>query len=112
MRRKVQEMRILEKNADVISIVALPNESVFQGDYIEVVDDSRSGSVILQVYDESYIPSQSLTEDIIRDQIIEATASGVELDPCEISSVSQMIKDMRLLKCKIRGSIQNGLMLH
>lgn len=104
-------MRLLEKEGDVLSLVALAGESVYQGDYLEIVDDSRSGSVIVQVYDESYIPSQSMTEDIIRDQIIEASASGVELDPCEISSVSQMIKDMRLLKCKIRGSIQNGLMM-
>jgi hypothetical protein len=104
-------MRILEKQRDEISIVAIPSESVFQGDYLEIVDESASGSVIVQVYDEMYIPSQSLTEDIIRDQIIEATASGIEVDPFEISSVSQMIKDMRLLKCKIRGSIQNGLMV-
>ena len=104
-------MRILEKQGDEISIVALPSESVFQGDYLELVDDIKSGSVIVQVYEESYIPSQSLTEDIIRDQIIEASAKGTELDPYEISSVSQMIKDMRLLKCKIRGSIQNGLMI-
>jgi len=104
-------LRILDKQGDEISVVALPSESVFQGDYLEMVDDTRSGSVIVQVYEESYIPSQSLTEDIIRDQIIEASAKGTELDPYEISSVSQMIKDMRLLKCKIRGSIQNGLMI-
>jgi DNA helicase HerA-like ATPase len=104
-------MRILEKSADVILIIALPTESVSQGDYLEILDEGKSGSVVLQVYDESYIPSQSLTEDIIRDQIIEASADGIELDPLEISSVSQMIKDMRLLKCKIRGSIQNGLMI-
>ena len=89
----------------------MPSESVFQGDYLEIIDNTASGSVVVQVYDEMYIPSQSLTEDIIRDQIIEATATGTELDPFEISSVSQMIKDMRLLKCKIRGSIQNGLMV-
>ncbi|HZW56154.1 MAG TPA: DUF87 domain-containing protein [Nitrososphaerales archaeon] len=104
-------MRILEKQGDEISIVALPSESIFQGDYLEILDESKAGSVIVQVYDESYIPSQSLTEDIIRDQIIEASANGTELDPYEISGVSQMIKDMRLLKCKVRGSIQNGLMI-
>ncbi|MDA4129882.1 MAG: DUF87 domain-containing protein [Thaumarchaeota archaeon] len=104
-------MRILEKQGDEISIIALPSETVFQGDYLEILDTSSSGSIIVQVYEEMYIPSQSLTEDIIRDQIIEASASGTELDPFEISSVSQMAKDMRLLKCKIRGSIQNGLMI-
>lgn len=104
-------MRILEKEGDEISVVAMPSESVFQGDYLEVVDNTNSGSVIIQVYDEMYIPSQSLNEDIIRDQIIEASASGTELDPFEISGMSQIIKDMRLLKCKIRGSIQNGLMV-
>ena len=104
-------MRILEKVGDEISVVALPSESVYQGDYLELVDEVKTGSVIVQVYEESYIPSQSLTEDIIRDQIIEASANGTDLDPYEISSVSQMIKDMRLLKCKIRGSIQNGLMI-
>jgi DNA helicase HerA-like ATPase len=104
-------MRILEKSGDVISIVALPAESVYQGDYLEIVDEQKIGSVIVQVYEESYIPSQSLTEDIIRDQIIESTANGIDLDPYEISSVSQMIKDMRLLKCKVRGSIQNGILI-
>jgi uncharacterized protein len=106
-----KEMRILEKTGDVISIIALPNESVFQGDYLEIVDEVKEGSVILQVYDESYIPSQSLTDDIIRDQVIESAANGQEIDPLEISSVSQMIKDMRLLRCKVRGSIQNGIMI-
>lgn len=106
-------MRVLEKTADVISIIALQSELVYPGDYLEIMDDAiqPGGSVVVQVYDESYIPSQSLTEDIIRDQIIEASASGIELDPHEISSVTQMIKDMRLLKCKIRGSIRDGLMV-
>jgi hypothetical protein len=104
-------MRILEKQGDEISIIALPSETVFQGDYLEILDNAGAGSIIVQVYEEMYIPSQSLTEDIIRDQIIEASASGTDLDPFEISSVSQMAKDMRLLKCKIRGSIQNGLMI-
>ncbi|MDG6997117.1 MAG: ATP-binding protein [Nitrososphaerota archaeon] len=104
-------MRILEKQGDEISVVALPSESVYQGDYLEIADDTKTGSVVVQVYEEMYIPSQSLTEDIIRDQIIQSSANGTEIDPFEISSVSQMIKDMRLLKCKIRGSIQNGLMV-
>lgn len=104
-------MRILEKQGDEISIIAMPSESVFQGDYLEILDSTASGSVVIQVFEEMYIPSQSLTEDIIRDQIIEANASGTELDPLEISGISQIIKDMRLLKCKIRGSIQNGLMV-
>jgi DNA helicase HerA-like ATPase len=104
-------MRILEKTGDVVSVIALPGESVSQGDYLQIEDEKGLGSVIVQVFEESYIPSQSLTEDIIRDQILEASASGIDLDPHEISSVTQMIKDMRLLKCKIRGSIQNGLMI-
>jgi len=104
-------LRILEKEADQISIIALPSENVFQGDYLEIIDSSGPGSVVIQVFDETYIPSQSLTEDIIREQIIESSATGTEVDPFEISSVSQMIKDMRLLKCKIRGCIQNGLMI-
>jgi DNA helicase HerA-like ATPase len=104
-------MRLLEKEGDVLSVIAMAGESVSQGDYLEIIDESSLGSVIVQVYDESYIPSQSMTEDIIREQIIEASANGVELDPLEIASVSQMIKDMRLLKCKIRGSIQNGLLI-
>jgi DNA helicase HerA-like ATPase len=104
---------VLEKTADIISIVALQSELVYSGDYLEIIDDAiiPAGSVVVQVFDESYIPSQSLTEDIIRDQIIEASASGIELDPHEISSVTQMIKDMRLLRCKIRGSIRDGLMV-
>ena len=104
-------MKILEKEGDQISVVALPSETVYLGDYLEVADSSGPGSVVVQVFEETYIPSQSLTEDIIREQIIEASASGTELDPFEISSISQMIKDMRLLKCKIRGCIQNGLMI-
>jgi uncharacterized protein len=104
-------MKILEKEADQISIIALPSESVYQGDYLEIIDSVGPGSIVIQVFEETYIPSQSLTEDIIREQIIEASATGTELDPLEIASVSQMIKDMRLLKCKIRGCIQNGLMI-
>ena len=72
-------MRILEKEADQISIIALPAENVFQGDYLEIIDSSGPGSVVIQVFDETYIPSQSLTEDIIREQIIESSASGTEM---------------------------------
>ena len=74
-------MRILEKQGDEISVVALPSESVYQGDYLEIIDNMATGSVVVQVYEEMYIPSQSLTEDIIRDEIIEASASGTEVDP-------------------------------
>jgi uncharacterized protein len=106
-------LKVLEKIGDVISIIALQSELVFPGDYLEIIDETAmpGGSVIVQVYDESYIPSQSLTEDIIRDQIIESSASGIDLDPHEIASVTEVIKDMRLLKCKIRGSIRDGLMI-
>ena len=55
-----------------------PQNRVFQGDYLEIIDSTASGSVVVQVYDEMYIQSQSLTEDIIRDQIIEA-ATGTAL---------------------------------
>ena len=36
-------LRILEKQGDEISIIAPPSETVYQGDYLEILDDTKAG---------------------------------------------------------------------
>ena len=101
-------MKIVEKIGDEVSIIALPSESIHIGDYLVIEDKKRNGGLVVQVYDERYLDHPGVVEDMVRDEIIKAAADGVESDPLQINTISHIIRDIRLLKCKIRGSIDDG----
>ncbi len=102
-------MKIIEKKGNELKILALPNEAVRVGDYLRIDDPVQGGSLIAQVYDESYLNSQSLIDDMIKDELIGSLADGESIDPMNIRGLAHLMKDCRLLSCKIRGSLKGGV---
>ena len=65
-------------------------------------------SLVLQVYDERYLDVEGIEEEIAREEVLSASAPGVTSDPTELTTISTLIRDMRILLCKARGSISGG----
>ncbi len=65
-------------------------------------------SLVLQVYDERYLDIEGIEEEIAREEILSASAPGVTSDPTDLTTISTLIRDMRILLCKARGTISHG----
>jgi hypothetical protein len=100
-------MRIIGKNNDEILLLSL-QEEVSKGDYLLIEDGNYDRMLILQVYDEEYHSTQSLLDDIMKDEIISATSKCNHYDPLGISSMVRIVRDARIVRCKIRASIDAG----
>ena len=79
---------------------------VCKGDYLLIIEDGKlNRKMIVQIYDEEYLSSQSLIEDIVRDEVVTASSTENLHDPLNIANLSRMIRDARLFRAKIRGTI-------
>jgi DNA helicase HerA-like ATPase len=87
-------------------VIASPRERVRVGDYLVVTEPQRS--LVLQVYDERYLDVEGIEEEIAREEVLSASAPGVTSDPAELTTISTLIRDMRILLCKARGTISGG----
>jgi len=101
-------MKILEKSVNEILLLASPNEGVSRGEYILIEDKSQERSMVVQIYDESYLDWSELVNDLVREEILNTSDQSVERDPLEIKTISYLIRDMRLLRCKIRGVVEKN----
>ncbi|MDG7015839.1 MAG: ATP-binding protein [Nitrososphaerota archaeon] len=99
-------MKILKKESDDILVIASPRERVHVGDYLVAAEPQRS--LVLQVYDERYLDVEGIEEEIAREEVLSASASGVTSDPTDLTTISTLIRDMRILLCKARGTISGG----
>ena len=99
-------MRILKKEGPNILVVASHAEEVRLGDYLMVTEKERS--LVLQVIDENYLDVDGIEEEVAREEILLSSVQGMTEDPADVSSISKEIRDMRLLLCKSRGSIEHG----
>ena len=99
-------MRILKKEGPNILVVASHTEDVRLGDYLMVTEKDRS--LVLQVIDENYLDVDGIEEEVAREEVLLSSVQGVTEDPADVSSISKEIRDMRLLQCKARGSIEHG----
>ena len=99
-------MKILKKESDDILVIASPRERVRVGDYLIAAEAQRS--LVLQVYDERYLDVEGIEEEIAREEVLSASAPGVTSDPTELTTISTLIRDMRILLCKARGTIAGG----
>ena len=86
-------------------MVASPREKVRIGDYLVASEPARS--LVLQVYDEKYLDVEGIEEEIAREEILSASTPGVTSDPTELTTISTLIRDMRILLCKARGTISD-----
>jgi DNA helicase HerA-like ATPase len=87
-------------------VIASPVERVRIGDYLVAAEPLRS--LVLQVYDERYLDVEGIEEEIAREEVLSASAPGVTSDPTELATISTLIRDMRILLCKARGTVSDG----
>ncbi|MEM4175894.1 MAG: DUF87 domain-containing protein, partial [Candidatus Nitrosocaldus sp.] len=99
-------MRIISKEGDEIILLAL-HEEVNKGDYLIIEDMECRRRLLIQVYDEEYHNTQSLLEDMIRDEVVNAASKSNQYDPLEIGNIARIVRDARLLRCKIRASVED-----
>ena len=99
-------MKILKKDGSDLLVVASRSENVHRGDYLIIFDDVDSNQLIVQIYDETYLDNPGSTEEIIRGEILQI--KGIDEDPVDLSSMLTLLKDLRVLKCRSRGTLLNG----
>ena len=101
-------MKVLSKNSDELILLAIVSDTVRKGDYLLIEDGKLNRKMIVQIYDEDYLSSQTLIEDIVRDEVINASSAENLHDPLNIGKLSRMIRDARLFRTKIRGTIDTS----
>jgi hypothetical protein len=103
-----ETLKILRKEGDSIQILCFPEEDIEKGDYLLIKDETKDRALISQVIDVQYANIPGILEDLLRDGISESSLSGEDVDPFQVSSQIEVLKDTRLLLGKIRGAYQNG----
>lgn len=99
-------MKILSKNGNELLLLAMKEDSAAKGDYLLIEDRRRS--MIVQVYDEEYLSSQALIEDIVKEEVVNASSVENLHDPLNIGSLSRLVRDARIFRAKIRASVNDG----
>lgn len=105
-------MKIYRKEGDVMQLISFSEEEVNKGDYLLVEDQRARRGLIIQVVDIQFANIPGILEDILRDVMTEESIHGNDLDPLDISSQVAVLKDTKLLLCKIRGALENGQPTH
>lgn len=91
-----------------MQIICSPEEAVEKGDYLHIEDRKMKKGLIVQVIDIQFANLPGILEDILRDVMTEESVPGCDYDPFNVSSQIAVLKDTKLLVCKIRGAIEGG----
>jgi len=98
-------MKILSKTGNELVMLAMKTEAASKGDYLIIEDEKAKRKMVVQIYDEEYLSSQSLIEDMVKDEVVNASSTENLHDPLNISNLSKMIRDARVFRAKIRAAI-------
>ncbi len=98
-------MRIYRKEGDEVQLIAFPDEQVQKADYFLIEDPAASRGLLVQVIDLQYANVPGVLEDLLRDVMTDGELGGEDIDPLNISSEVDALKDTRLAVCKVRGTI-------
>lgn len=96
-------MKILSKNGNELLLLAMKDDVASKGAYLLIEDRNRS--MVVQIYDEEYISSQSMVEDIIREEIVNASSVENLQDPLKIGALSRLVRDARVFRAKLRAAV-------
>jgi hypothetical protein len=99
-------MKILAKNGNELLMLAMKGDTASKGDYLIIEDRGRG--MVVQVYEEEYLSSQSLIEDMVKEEVVNASSAENLHDPLNIGSLSRLIRDARVFKAKIRAAVADG----
>jgi hypothetical protein len=104
-------MKLYRKEGNIIQILSSPNESVEKGDYLLVEDADLGKALIIQVIDVQFAAVPGVLEELLRTLPDGADSiQGEDIDPLEIAPHITYIQDASLLICKIRATLENGLL--
>src|SRR5919201_1037823 len=98
-------MKILSKNGNELLLLAMKEDSAAKGDYLLIEDKRRS--MVVQVYEEEYLSSQALIEDIVKEEVVNASSVENLHDPLNIGGLSRLVRDARIFRTKIRASVND-----
>jgi hypothetical protein len=101
-------MKILSKTGNELVMLSMKTEAARKGDYLIIEDEKAKRKMVVQIYDEEYLSSQSLIEDIVKDEVVTASSTENLHDPLNISNLSKMIRDARVFRAKIRATIDQS----
>jgi len=101
-------LRIYRKEADIIQILSFPDEIVEKADYLLVRDMKLKRALLAQVIDIQFANIPGILEDLLRDVMTDESLEGQDYDPLDVSSQISILKDTRLLICKVRGTMEGG----
>jgi len=100
-------MKVYKKEGDSLEIIAYPGETVYKGEYLLVMDKGKDVGLIVQVTDLEYVDVPGLIEEIIREGLLRTSVYHGSTE--EYDSISELINDLKILKCKIRSAIKDGV---
>ncbi len=95
-------MRVLSKRGDELLLIS-EGEEISRGDYVRITDGHGRPSLLAQVYEVEYFDVPGIEEDLLRDLLLDGIMVSSP-DP-EYASITRRVKDVRLIKCKVRGTI-------
>ncbi len=101
-------MKVLRNTLDRFEIAAFPGEEVGKGEYLMVEDAAENRGLIAQVIAIEYANVPGVMEDILREVLVEEGLDREDYDPLNINSQINLLKDIRVLVCKVRASIRDG----
>ena len=101
-------MKLYRKEGNIVQILSFPNETVEKGDYLLIEDGDAGKALIVQVIDVQFANIPGILEELLRSlpdggELIQ----GEDFDPLEIAPHITYIQDARLLRCKIRATVEN-----
>ena len=100
-------MKVVEKSGGEIHIITRRPVEAQIGDFLIIWDDLGRSSVIVQVIEETYLNVEGTLMEAIREEVLEGDVQ-VDEEPSTFTSLSNLVRDLILLRCKIRGSIKSG----
>ena len=104
-------MHIYKLDGNTMEIVSCPSGDIRKGDYIIIRDIALNRSLIVQVMNVGYANIPGILEDILRESSLE-NIEGKENDFLGIQAFADIIKDAKILRCKIRRAIIKGRLSH
>ncbi|MCW4019349.1 MAG: DUF87 domain-containing protein [Candidatus Bathyarchaeota archaeon] len=104
-------MKLYRKEGNIVKILSFPTESAEKGDYLMVEDADAAKALIVQVIDVQFAAVPGVLEELLRTLPDGGEPiQGEDIDPLEIAPHITYIQDASLLVCKIRATLENGML--
>jgi uncharacterized protein len=104
-------MKLYRKEGNILQILSSAKENAEKGDYLMVEDADVGKALIVQVIDVQFAAIPGVLEELLRALPDDGEPiQGEDIDPLEIAPHITYIQDASLLVCKIRATLENGLL--